>query len=141
MVVYTTTDWSGWGKIASPIIREKFDDEITKYLGLYSSRLACFFSKQTEIDFCDLMYVLVCDKSYFTNMQRRIWILCVGYYLITKYGHLDFSCEEYKYYYLERITDIRNEVCFYIQGAIAKEFLTSTALFVGAVYAIYKAVC
>jgi hypothetical protein len=91
MVVYTTTDWSGWGKIASPIIREKFDDEITKYLGLYSSRLACFFSKQTEIDFCDLMYVLVCDKSYFTNMQRRIWILCVGYYLITKYGHLDFS--------------------------------------------------
>ena len=114
---WSTTDWS--------IIKEKFNDEITKYLGLYS--------KQTEIDFCDLMYVLVCDKSYFTNMQRRIWILCVGYYLITIYGHLDFSCEEYKYYYLEKITDIRNEVCFHIQGAIVKEFLTSTALFVGAV--------
>ena len=43
MVVYTTTDWSGWGKIASPIIKEKFNDEITKYLGLYSLRLAFLF--------------------------------------------------------------------------------------------------
>ena len=79
-----------------------------------------FFENNSKNALCDLMYVLTCDDSYFTDMRRHFWILAVGYTMITIYGHIDFSCLEYKYFYLEKITQIRNEVCNHIQGVIAK---------------------
>ena len=141
MAVYTTTNWYGLGKIKNTVIREKFHDEITKYLSVYTHRLASFFRNIPNTDLCDLMYVLTCDDSYFTSIQRHFWILCVGYFIITIYGHLDFSCPEHKYFYLEKITDIRIKVCYHIQGVIAKLFFTACGLFAGAAYAIYKSLC
>jgi hypothetical protein len=116
--VHTTTKWDGWGKITNKIIKENFDEEITTYVCRYYKQLASFFHNRSDV--CDLMYVLTCDDDYFTTMQRHFWILAVAYTLVTIYDHIDFSCSEYKYFYLEKITRIRNRVCDHIQYNITK---------------------
>ena len=41
----------------------------------------------------DLMYVLVCDDGYFTDLHHRIYILIVAYILHQLYGVLTFSSD------------------------------------------------
>jgi hypothetical protein len=84
------------------------------------------------------MYVLVCDDSYFTDIHRRMGVLCVGYCIITIYGYIEFSCLKYKYEYLDKITTIFKFICDDIQNQTGKQFVISCGIFAGVTYGLYK---
>lgn len=73
--MYTTTNWYG--------------------LNEYYKRICKLLHNISESDVCDLMYILTCDERYFTNIQRHIWVLVVGYTVISIYGYIGFSRLEY----------------------------------------------
>jgi hypothetical protein len=85
----------------------------------YYKKIVSLLHDKSEIDILDLMYVLVCDDSYFINRQRRMWVIVVGYCIITLYGYIGFSCSEYKYFYLNKIM---RTICYDIESDTFKNF-------------------
>ena len=102
-------------------------------------KIETLLHKKSPNDILDLMYVLVCDDSHFIDRNRRMWVLAVGYCVITLYGYIGFSCVEYKYFYLNKITEIMQCVCHEIQSNIGKKILISCGLCAGVTYRVYKA--
>ena len=137
--MYMTTRWYGLNEIKNSTVNSKFQDELDCYITEYYKKIVSLLHK-SEIDILDLMYVLVCD-SYFINRQRHMWVIVVGYCIITLYGYIGFSCSEYKYFYLNKITEIMRTICYDIESDTGKKFLISCGLFLGAAYGVYKAMC
>jgi hypothetical protein len=130
----TTDKWYGY-YLVNDYIWNIFNRKLDAYIRNYYSKIIKLFDKQ---NLTDLMYVLVCDNSYFTDIHHRMGVLCVGYSIITLYGYITFSCLKYKYEYLEKITTIFKYVCDDIRKCVGQQFLISCGIFAGVTYGLYR---
>lgn len=103
MNVWVTERWCGFGEIKSKLIKEKFDEELDRYFAIYFVKIYNIF-KQYDANnkgLCDLMVFLLNDDG-FINISGCFKLLVTGYVLVTIYGHIDFSCAQYKYFFWKK---------------------------------------
>jgi hypothetical protein len=77
-------------------------------------------------DLTDVMYELLANNPtwYAKNViHHRLWILSIARFIYKVHGGLTFSTLDKKYFYLNKITVITQEVDQIITSNIAKEFL------------------
>ena len=77
-------------------------------------------------DLTDVMYALLANNpTWYTKnvIHHRLWILSIARFIYKVHGGLTFSSLDKKYFYLNKITVITQEVDQIITSNIAKEFI------------------
>ena len=77
-------------------------------------------------DLTDIMYELLAHNPTWyakNDIHHRLWILSIARFIYKVYGGLTFSTLDKKYFYLNKITVITQEVNQIITSNIAKNFL------------------
>ena len=77
-------------------------------------------------DLTDVMYALLANNpTWYTKnvIHHRLWILSIARFIYKVHGGLTFSSLDKKYFYLNKITVITQEVDQIITSIIAKEFI------------------
>ena len=138
-MTYHTSSWDGYGEITNGLVKEIFFNEIYAKYKVHLDLLIDFFKNKKSNDLVDVMYILVCDEKL--TLWRQYWVILVGFYMVTIYGYIPFSREEFRDFFLQKITRIRNEVCNQIRKDIAVTCLSCFGLFVGLGYIAYKMLC
>ena len=87
LVMYTTQSWYGLNELNNSDLWHNFENRLDKYTFAYYGKVVTTLNGKPVHD---LMYVLVKDDEFFTNIKRHLFILAIAKILITKYGYLSF---------------------------------------------------
>jgi hypothetical protein len=70
------------------------------------------------------MYLLTIDDTYLKkSINHRLFIVAVGYWLYKVYGRIDFTGVNKKFFFLNKITEITQELVNEIRAFVAKDVL------------------
>jgi hypothetical protein len=122
-----TTKWHGFYTFRNKerealfcdIVENNFAEHV--YLHVYK---IMFPTENTDLT--DLMYELLANNpTWYTKnvIHHRLWILSIARFIYKVHGGLKFSSLNKKYFYLNKITVIAQEVDRVITSNIAKDFL------------------
>ena len=103
-MTYRTSGWDGYGEITNELVKEMFFNEIYAKYKIHLDLLTDFFKDKKINDMVDVMYILVCDECYFKarTLWRQYWVILVGFYMVTIYGYIPFSREEFRCFFFYR---------------------------------------
>jgi hypothetical protein len=137
---YHTDKWYGFHTFKNETIRETFENKIDEYIKekIYPQVHRYIFEPDNR-DLTSVMYYFVQANDWcLKSMHTRLWTLAVGYLICKLQGCLEFSDMNKKYFYLDKITSIAQEVEWAIRSHIAKDFLIRCAGYMTMTYCIYK---
>jgi hypothetical protein len=122
-----TTSWYGFHTFKNNERETLFEDIVDNILAehVYPHVHRILFPTEDN-DLTDVMYKLLvnnCDWHMKNIVHHRLWILSIARFICRVRGGLEFSDVNKKYFYLDKITVITQEVEQVIMGNIAKQFL------------------
>jgi hypothetical protein len=141
MSCLVTTHWCGFHKFTTEESKIIFEDTVNKYVAerVYPHVHKIIFPTPNA-DLTDIMYHTLdvdwCAKS----IHHRLWVLAIARLICKVHGGggLIFSDLHKKYFYLDKITTITQEVDWDIRTSIAKQFLAKSAGYAMLGVCVYK---
>ena len=123
----TTEKWYGFytfkNSERAELFRDLVEDNFVEHVYPHVHKIM-FPTENTDLT--DIMYELLAHNPNWyakNDIHHRLWILGIARFIYKVYGGLAFSTLDKKYFYLNKITVITQEVNQIITSNIAKNFL------------------